>query len=102
MKIKKLVIILLILFIGYTFINKNKCPEYIDEFVQNYPQAKELKTNYQPYENNEPIKISITNDNIPLLIQWDKRWAYTHYGDEIVGTAGCGPTCLSMVAIGLT
>ena len=102
MKIKKLVIILLILFIGYTFINKNKCPEYIDEFVQNYPQAKELKTNYQPYENNKPIKISITNDNIPLLIQWDKRWAYTHYGDEIVGTAGCGPTCLSMVAIGLT
>ena len=82
MKIKKLVIILLILFIGYTFINKNKCPEYIDEFVQNYPQAKELKINYKQYKTNNQIKISITNETIPLLIQWNKRWPYTLLGNE--------------------
>lgn len=80
--------------------NKN-CPRYIDEFVEKNPQAIDLKTYYQPNENNDPIDLEITDD-IPLLIQWDKRWAYTHYGDEIVGTAGCGPTCLSMVTVGLT
>lgn len=81
--------------------NNNDCPQYIEEFVKNNPQAKELQINYQNEENDDPIILE-NSDEIPLFIQWDKRWAYTHYGDEIVGTAGCGPTSLSMVAIGLT
>ncbi|MFQ6794340.1 MAG: C39 family peptidase [Thomasclavelia sp.] len=81
--------------------DSNNCPEYIEEFVTKNPQAKELKVNYTALENNEPIDLSVPN-GIPLYIQWDKRWAYTHYGDEIVGTAGCGPTCLAMVSVGLT
>lgn len=39
---------------------------------------------------------------IPLFIQWDKRWGYDAYGDDVVGLSGCGPTCLSMVIVGLT
>lgn len=39
----------------------------------------------------------------PLLLQWDPRWGYTYYGDDsVVGLAGCGPTCLSMVLFYLT
>ena len=38
----------------------------------------------------------------PLFIQWDERWAYIPYGDENIGMAGCGPTCMSMVIVGLT
>lgn len=34
----------------------------------------------------------------PLFLQWDPRWGYQEYGDEsVIGLAGCGPTCLSMV-----
>lgn len=113
MKLKKapaFICFILVLAIGYLGIqivphflydNNNDCPQYIEEFVKNNPQAIELKTNYQSEENDDPITLEI-NDKIPLFIQWDKRWAYTPYGDEIIGTAGCGPTCIAMVAVGLT
>lgn len=77
------------------------CPQYIIDFVKKNPQAQELLDNYQPSENSDDIILD-KPDDIPLYIQWDKRWAYSPYGQEIVGTAGCGPTCLSMVVVGLT
>ena len=39
---------------------------------------------------------------IPLLMQWDSRWGYGSYGSGLMGLTGCGPTCLSMVILGLT
>lgn len=42
------------------------------------------------------------DQNIPLFIQWDERWGYVRYGDNIVAINGCGPTCMSMVYTGLT
>lgn len=120
MRIKKLIIFIIILIAGYvgfeqvpTLLEDNTedkvnnaddkvdCPQYINEFVANNPQAMELKVNYQSNENNESIPLTV-DEGIPLFIQWDKRWAYTRYGDEIIGTAGCGPTSLAMVAVGLT
>ncbi len=44
----------------------------------------------------------ITKGNIPLLLQWDERWGYSNYGDNIIAVNGCGPTALSMVITGLT
>lgn len=41
-------------------------------------------------------------DGIPLFIQWDNRWGYDAYGNDVIGLSGCGPTCLSMIVIGLT
>lgn len=41
-------------------------------------------------------------DDVPLLIQWDKRWGYKAYGSGLIGYTGCGPTCLSMVILYLT
>lgn len=38
----------------------------------------------------------------PMLCQWDKRWGYAYYGRSLIATSGCGPTCLSMVVVGLT
>jgi len=38
---------------------------------------------------------------VPLLLQWDKRWGYSYYGDNVIGVSGCGPTCMSMVYIAL-
>lgn len=39
---------------------------------------------------------------LPLLLQWDERWGYAPYGTSCVGLAGCAPTCLAMVTVGLT
>ena len=41
-------------------------------------------------------------ESCPLLLQWDPRWGYVDYGSDVIGTTGCGPTCLAMVIIGLT
>lgn len=38
----------------------------------------------------------------PLLLQYDKRWGYGMYGDNVIAVNGCGPTVLSMVIAGLT
>ena len=39
---------------------------------------------------------------IPLFYQTDPRWGGEPYGDGTIADSGCGPTCLSMVACGLT
>ena len=46
--------------------------------------------------------IDITGDyvdsEIPLFIQWDKRWGNFAYGRSgTIGSSGCGPTSLAMV-----
>lgn len=71
-----------------------KRPETLD-FVLDYPEKRNVKTNVD-------LSGEVIKGTIPLLYQWDERWGYDSYGDSIVGLAGCGPTCLSMVAMGLT
>lgn len=64
------------------------------DFVSNYPTKK-----------GELYATSIGNVKkgvIPLLLQWDDRWGYYVYGDNIMALNGCGPTALSMVLSGLT
>lgn len=69
-------------------------PETAD-FVLHYPQQK-----------NSTQAVFITQaekgKGVPLLLQWDERWGYARYGDSIIALTGCGPTCLSMVVIGIT
>lgn len=64
------------------------------EFVKNYPE----------YGLDTPADSigSVTKGEIPLLMQWDVRWGYATYGSDFLAVTGCGPTCLSMVAAGLT
>ena len=65
------------------------------DFVLDYPQKKN-----QPCE--ETIGENPVKGEIPLLLQWDRRWGYGSYGSSIVAVSGCGPTCIAMVASGLT
>ena len=44
----------------------------------------------------------VTKGEYPLLLQYDKRWGYGIYGDNVIAVNGCGPTVLSMVIVGLT
>lgn len=73
-----------------------KSPEVID-FALEYPFKKGVS-------NSIIVDISsdYTEGQIPLLLQWDERWGYVQYGNETISLSGCGPTCLSMVAVGLT
>ena len=63
-----------------------------EDFVLNYPIKKDLSYDID-------LREYINKSNVPLLLQWDERWGYTKYGDNIMGLSGCGPTCLSMVCI---
>lgn len=65
------------------------------DFVSNYLNKKDT--------HNEDILIQdVVQGEIPLLLQWDERWGYELYGDKMISLTGCGPTCISMVATGLT
>lgn len=68
-----------------------KAPES-EQFVLEYPEEKDKshKVSMKKYKNC---------DSVPLFIQWDTQWGYAPYGNGIVGLDGCGPTCLSMVAV---
>lgn len=48
------------------------------------------------------VRDEYTPGEIPLFIQWDERWGYAKYGDNMIAINGCGPTCLAMVSVGLT
>ncbi len=73
----------------------SKRPETL-EFVLKYPEYKDLA------EPQVDLSREVEKGTIPHLYQWDLRWGYGRYGDNIIALAGCGPTCLSMVALGLT
>ena len=47
-------------------------------------------------------RTSFSERSFELLLQADPRWADAPYGSSTVSASGCGPTCLSMVYIGLT
>ena len=69
--------------------------KFIPAFVRDYPKKKDL---------TPTIDLSglAGSETVPLLLQWDERWGYREYNESIIGLAGCGPTCLSMVTIYLT
>lgn len=52
------------------------------------------------------LKMDLTEElspgQLPYFTQWDSRWGYNVYGSGLMGWTGCGPTVLSMVAVGLT
>lgn len=50
----------------------------------------------------EDIHLTWEDGTIPLIYQWDNLWAGYLYGESTMEEAGCGPTCLSMVVMGLT
>ena len=79
-------------------------PESLIELVQKNPETKDFVLDYPDYQGLQEIDISgeVTKGEIPLFLQWDKRWGYETYGSDFLAVTGCGPTCLSMVLCGLT
>lgn len=82
--------------------------EYDSELLELVIKSPETALFVANYESKHNIKVipDISKDyepgKIPLFIQWDERWGYSIYGDNMMAINGCGPTCLSMIAVGLT
>lgn len=66
------------------------------DYVKGYPD----RAQYQ----NQPINLSqeVQGGQVPLLMQWDRRWGYDAYGDDMIGLSGCGPVCLDMAYLYFT
>lgn len=80
-------------------------PIELRELAEKNREALDYVYDYPEKKNLSPI-IDLSSEagssSIPLLIQWDERWGYKQYGSGLIGYTGCGPTCLSMVALYLT
>ena len=67
------------------------------DFVLKYPVE---------IEKEQPTFVDISAEyvkgEVPTFIQWDDRWGYIEYGDNVIGDSGCGPTCLAMAVVALT
>ena len=72
----------------------DKNPE-TEEFVLQYPLKKDSRPTYD-------LSDCLNSTQMPLLLQWDERWGYAYYADDMIAVNGCGPTVISMVAAGLT
>ena len=109
-------------------LDESQVQERLQALAQEYPEFEEVYDNADAYPQkllaalcNNPEMIDyvkgylnadgsgdgwLTNNELsqrfPLLLQWDKRWGYVPYGDNVIGLSGCAPTCLSMVIVGLT
>lgn len=73
-------------------------------YIKN-PDARQFVLDYfSVRDTSTEIDLSEYADctSVPLFMQWDERWGYTEYSGNLFGLSGCGPTCLSMVAIYLT
>lgn len=66
------------------------------DFVVSYPDRAEYR--------GKAIDLigEVKEGEVPLFLQWDRRWGYDSYGTEMIGLAGCGPTCMSMAYVYLT
>lgn len=84
--------------------NKDALPEDMVQAVCRNPEIIDFAVGYLTSDgtgSGEITKDDLTG-SVPLFIQWDSRWGYVPYGDNVIGLSGCGPTCLSMVTVYLT
>ena len=63
--------------------------------------VRELPDRY-PQEQADPYDQVATEGVVPVLYQWDQRWAYTQYCGMEFGATGCCPTAMSMVYMAVT
>lgn len=73
--------------------------------LETNPETETYISNFdgvRDYDLSLDLTGEIVLGKIPYFTQWDARWGYCQYGEGLLGWTGCGPTALSMVAMGLT
>lgn len=80
-------------------------PQDLIELYERNPETKDFVCEY-PLKKDKEYRINIEKDvkkgSVPLFMQWDERWGYQTYSGNVMGLTGCGPTCLSMIAVYLS
>ena len=84
--------------------HKDRYPEELLELLESNEETADFVLNYPEKKDVLPAETvgEVVQGEIPLLLQWDERWGYAVYGDDMIAVNGCGPTVISMVAAGLT
>lgn len=81
-------------------------PEELLELLDRNPETYDFVAGYQSRADWLGQDIDLSEEyvagEVPLLMQWDRRWGYEALGDTNIGLGGCGPACLSMAYIYLT
>lgn len=75
------------------------------ELLDSNPETAQFVIDYEKESGkNHTIDLSeqLKPGQIPLFLQYDERWGYEYYGNEMIAVDGCGPTSLAMVLAGLT
>jgi hypothetical protein len=72
-------------------VNNQETMDYVAQYVTLAEEEQEID-----------LSAEANAEQVPLLLQWDTRWGYKTYGSGMIGYTGCGPTCLTMVALYLT
>lgn len=85
-------------------INKDIYPEKLLEMLARNDDMISYMYDYKEKEGHVYINNigKVTKGTYPLLLQYDKRWGYGIYGDNVIAINGCGPTAIAMVVAGLT
>ena len=87
-------------------LNISQYPEDLLNLVINNQETVSFIAGYPKHQNDSEASGRISKSElgagIPLFQQWDKRWGYVTYGNNIIAIDGCGPTCMSMVYTGIT
>lgn len=75
------------------------------QVLETNPEAEDYVSHFDGVKEYD-LTLDLTGElragTIPYFTQWDPRWGYCQYGKGLLGWTGCGPTALSMVAMGLT
>ena len=88
----------------YIQANHDLFPEALLADLERNDELLDFAVSYPAAEHKVQGKLTREErrEHCPLLLQWDSRWGYVDYGSSVIGITGCGPTCLSMVIVGLT
>lgn len=82
--------------------NRGEYPDEILNLLLNNIETKQFVLDY-PEKKDKETDMDLSGDSkdgeVPLFLQWDERWGYLRYDSQMMATNGCGPACLSMVAV---
>ena len=83
---------------------KDQYPEQLIELLENNEETVDFVFDYPEKKDTAPADAvgEVVQGQVPLLLQWDERWGYAFYADDMIAVNGCGPTAIAMVAAGLT
>lgn len=91
---------------AYAALNMQQYPPELQELLELNEETLDYVVGYPDRGSYIGQPIDLTDDftagEVPLLMQWDRRWGYDLYGSSMIGLSGCGPLCLTMAYLYFT